>query len=171
MNYRSYIPPRILIVDDEKTIALTLGQILDIEGYEAAVCLGAEAAMERAPRFYPDLLVSDIDLAGTNGADLAVRISTMLPYCRVLLISGHTSIDRWIDALVERPNFSLIAKPFPVPEFLKAIACMLSEQPCRESRYSDSFCQNRFECPHGHTGERGESRQRLSNVLIGFPAA
>jgi CheY-like chemotaxis protein len=52
--------PRILVVDDEVTVADTLKMILDSSGYGARVAHSGEAAIERLRDFQPDMLITDI---------------------------------------------------------------------------------------------------------------
>ena len=146
MNPRTYEPYKILVVDDEVNIALTLGEILDKEGYEAAVSLSGEEAIERAPRFLPDLLLTDIDLGQMNGIEVALRIHSMLPQCRILFISGHVSIEKCVEALLQQPCFSYLEKPFQIPELLKAIASILSDMRCVAPGFSNFACRNCNEC-------------------------
>lgn len=154
MNPRTYGPSRILVLDDEIAIALTLGEILDMQGYEAAVCVRGEDALERAPRFLPDLLLTDIDLGQTNGVDVALRIRSMLPQCRVLFISGHLSLDDCTEHLLLQPYFSYLEKPFQIPELLSTTARILSDVRCVTPGYANYSRPDRNECSFRFTAMR-----------------
>ena len=122
-------PFRILVVDDERSIAFTLRAILKQQGYEADYCLNSDKAIEKARSLLPDLLITDIDLAGANGAETALRIKRIAPGCKVLLISGHVSLNQGAQALLERPDFSFLAKPFQIPTLIREINRVLSSAP------------------------------------------
>jgi len=78
--------PRVLVADDEKTIALTLTEILFREGYRVATCFSGEEAVEKAAEFLPDLFLSDISMGRMNGVEAAARITAKLPSARSCFI-------------------------------------------------------------------------------------
>lgn len=84
-------PPHILVVDDETVIADTFTMILNMNGARAQAAYSAEAALEVAQELQPDILISDIVMGGMSGVELAMRLSTELPACRLILISGQSA--------------------------------------------------------------------------------
>jgi CheY-like chemotaxis protein/CRP-like cAMP-binding protein len=147
-------PLKILVLDDERNIASTLRRILEQQGYEAAECFNSDEAIQKAGILLPDLLLTDIDLAGTNGVETALRIKKIMPQCRILLISGHPWIEESIESLLERPDFSFLAKPFQIPALIQEIAHMLSSAQCDESGDADTVGQACTECTNGSVNER-----------------
>ncbi|MGA8729001.1 MAG: response regulator [Terracidiphilus sp.] len=126
MKHGESVQSRILVVDDNQVIALTLGAILEEAGYEVASAFSGEEAIERAEAFLPKLLLSDISMRPMNGIEAAVQITAKLPDCRVLFLSGNPSIADCSEAPPpERLVYSFLSKPTPVPDLLSAIACML----------------------------------------------
>ena len=103
---------KVLIVDDELTIADTLVEILNGEGYEAMAAATGDSALASAQSFLPDIVISDVVMPGINGVELGIRIRRDLPKCRVILFSGQTETS---DLLGEARNrgheFEIIAKP------------------------------------------------------------
>ena len=116
---------RILVVDDEQTLVLTLGEILVEQGYEVATAFSGEDAIARASGFFPDLLVSDVCMGEVNGVEAATAITEMLPGCRVLFVSGLASISDLMRAAPERLIYSFIPKPIQWLDLINAIAYML----------------------------------------------
>ena len=104
--------PKVLVVDDERTIADTLVEILNGEGYEAMAAATGDSALASAQSFLPDIVISDVVMPGINGVELGIRIRRDLPKCRVILFSGQTETS---DLLGEARNrgheFEIIAKP------------------------------------------------------------
>lgn len=104
--------PKVLIVDDELTIADTLVEILNGEGYEAMAAANGDSALASAQSFLPDIVISDVVMPGINGVELGIRIRRDPPNCRVILFSGQTETS---DLLGEARNrgheFEIIAKP------------------------------------------------------------
>ena len=58
---------RVLIVDDEKSVADTLAMILRREGYEAASAYNGTDALKKIESFTPDCVISDVIMLGMNG--------------------------------------------------------------------------------------------------------
>lgn len=116
---------RILVVDDNKTIAQTLSAILQEKGYEVAAAFSGEAAVAKADGFLPDLLLSDVNMGRMNGIEAATRITAKLPDCRVLFLSGHISMAEVMSAAPEGLVYSFASKPIHPLDLLSAIAYML----------------------------------------------
>jgi DNA-binding NtrC family response regulator len=79
----------ILVVDDAKRIADTLGLIFRSKGYSAD-CDGAAAYNVRSSRT-PRFVISDVVMPMMNGVQLAIRLKTEKPECLVLLFSGQAA--------------------------------------------------------------------------------
>jgi CheY-like chemotaxis protein len=123
---------RILVVDDNRTIALTLGAILQEHGYETATAFSGAEAIAKAAGFLPDLLVSDVCMGAMNGIEAASRITARLPGCKVLFLSGQASMSDVLNAAPERLVYSFISKPIHPLDLLNAIAYMLPAANPRE---------------------------------------
>ena len=103
---------RLLIVDDEQTIADTLALILGEFGYETTAVYNGEKAVEVASTLVPDVVISDVMMGEMNGIEAGIHIRQMLPACRVILFSGKTSTADLIErAPSEGRSFELLAKP------------------------------------------------------------
>lgn len=104
--------PRVLVLDDEKVIANTLALILNRSGFEAQAVYTAEAAIQSALDFSPDVLISDVIMDGATGIDAAIRISEMAPNCRVILFSGQAATADLLEhAKASGHRFELLIKP------------------------------------------------------------
>lgn len=103
---------RVLILDDEQVIANTLALILNRSGYEACAVYTGEAAVETARQLSPDFLISDVILRGMTGLEAAIRISKIVPQCRILLFSGQAATaDLLQEAEAAGHHFELLTKP------------------------------------------------------------
>ncbi len=122
---------KILVVDDEQTIATMLANVFDFEGYEAATAFSGEQAILVARSFKPDFLVSDVVMGGINGIEAAIDILSTLPQCKVLFISGNAMYtdtlgsDSLEKAYAKGFHFEIIQKPVRARELLDRISQIL----------------------------------------------
>ncbi|MGA2634296.1 MAG: response regulator [Terracidiphilus sp.] len=126
---------RILVVDDDELIALTLTAILQEQGYEVAAAFNGKQAIALAAEFFPDLLLSDVHIGAMNGVQAAIRITAKLPHCRVLFLSGHASTGDLLKDVPKRMECSFISKPPNLLDLLNAIAYML---PAESTAHDDA---------------------------------
>lgn len=117
---------RVLVVDDERLIADTVAQILNIHGYDAFTAYGAKDALKMAESFFPDFLVSDVMMPGTNGIELAAAVQKMQPKVKILLFSGQAGTSQ----LVEQSDmqFMLVAKPIHPDRLLQVLETLGSQR-------------------------------------------
>ncbi|MCC7014401.1 MAG: response regulator [Planctomycetes bacterium] len=82
--------PRILVVEDERLIRITLRHTLQREGFEV-LCAGdaVEARAVLRDVGYPDVLLSDMILPGASGTDLAQEVVLANPATRVVFMSAY----------------------------------------------------------------------------------
>src|SRR5438094_7598359 len=80
---------RILIVDDEPNIGLSLQMILEGEGYSAVICRTAAEFRSRAITARADVCLLDVRLPDGNGIDLLRLLRENDDRVPVVMISGH----------------------------------------------------------------------------------
>ncbi len=101
---------KILVVDDEKSIRVTLEHFLSEEGYEVAVAEGYADALEIILESQFDLIISDIILAEKSGIDLLRELTRNNINCPVVMITGAPDIHTATEAL-RLGAFDYISKP------------------------------------------------------------
>lgn len=110
---------RIFVVDDEFVIATTLATILQRSGFDAVSFTEPMKALDAAREKAPDLLISDVMMPILSGVDLAIRIKSECPGCKVLLFSGQAATANLLEvARREGYDFELLSKPIHPSEFL-----------------------------------------------------
>jgi len=101
---------RVLVVDDEVVIGDTLATILRMHGFDASTAYSGEAALHRAERFNPDIVLSDIRMGQMDGVEAARRVRVMQPECRVVLLSG-APVEPTLWDVIDRHGFEYLSKP------------------------------------------------------------
>lgn len=111
---------RILIADDEQTIADTLGMILSQHGFEVAIAYNGKTAIERVRQFDPQVFLCDVMMPDMNGVEVAIRTRAILPECRIVLFSGQAGVhDLLQEARVPGHEFELLLKPIHPSELVE----------------------------------------------------
>ena len=118
---------RVLVVDDEPTIADTLARILQSKGYEAIPVHSGEEAVALASTFLPDIAILDVMLGGLNGMDAASLILQHRPSCHIVLFSGHPETAKLVES--GATPFEILAKPVSPDRLLEHLASFEAPPP------------------------------------------
>lgn len=103
---------KVLVVDDEHTIADTLAIILNKAGFNTSAVYSGTEAVDVAKSVKPDLIISDVVMPDMNGIEAMILIRGFLPTCKVLLFSGQAStVDLLENARARGHEFDILAKP------------------------------------------------------------
>jgi CheY-like chemotaxis protein len=115
-------PASILLVEDEPTLRVLTQRVLSRAGYRVAAAGDAAQALALVAREVglPDLLVTDLELPGRHGRELAKLLLEQQPTLAVLYISGHGSdLPPLHPAAKSAPR--TLAKPFTSEALLEAV--------------------------------------------------
>jgi DNA-binding NtrC family response regulator len=112
---------RILIIDDEETLAFSMRQSFALEknGYEIITAGSGEEALEKSKGKAIDVAIADIYLPGINGLDLIKKIKEKNPKAVIIIISAYATLDMK-DTALENGALYFFEKPFDIKEMKKA---------------------------------------------------
>lgn len=116
----------VLLVDDEETIRNTACRVLARAGHRVLTATGATEAEAVWAREGGSIavLVTDVELGGTDGATLAARCRRDRPDLPVILTSGYSADElRAAGSLPDDCRF--LPKPFTAPELLALVRRLL----------------------------------------------
>jgi two-component system, cell cycle response regulator len=113
------VPLQLLLVEDEPTQLLLMQRLLHRAGYEVETAGNGEEALEKIASGRFQLLVTDWDMPGMDGATLCrhVRTAKLPGYLYVLLLTGHGSTESVVAGL-EAGADDYIRKPANEAELL-----------------------------------------------------
>ena len=118
---------RLLVVDDEAPVLRLVARILATDNYDVSTAESGEAAMRliQNPALGPvDLLVTDLQMPGMNGRELALQVRKLNPQVRVLYVTGFAdTLFRGVQEL--GPGESFIEKPFGAEGLLEATRLLM----------------------------------------------
>ena len=119
--------PRILIVDDEKSLRDMLGLLFHKQGFEVLTAANYTEGVAAAVRSNPDVILCDIKMPDGNGLDLLSRVREEKLPTPVIMITAHTSTEDAIQAM-KRGAVDYISKPFNNDELLLVVRRALGEK-------------------------------------------
>jgi two-component system response regulator HydG len=103
--------PRLLVVDDDRAILTLIGTIALAEGFDVATTTDGGDAMNQLRIRPADLVMVDLRMPGITGLEVLRAIREISPRCRVVLMSGHATIDSAVEA-VKFGAMDYLTKPF-----------------------------------------------------------
>jgi DNA-binding NtrC family response regulator len=117
---------RVLVVDDEPTIADGLRMTLSSEGYQVRVSATIAAALNEETHHDFELAVVDMALPDGDGLKLLRELRTRDPSLEVIVVTAHGSIPKAVEA-IKAGAFHFVEKPFD-PEELLALSAKALER-------------------------------------------
>jgi DNA-binding NtrC family response regulator len=111
--------PRILLVDDEFSLLITLAANLELEGFDVTTAQSPIQALKLVKEQSFDIVLSDIRMPGMSGVDLFREIRRIHPKMPVLLMSAF-ALEETIKAAIHEGVFAMLAKPFD-PDHVAAV--------------------------------------------------
>jgi DNA-binding NtrC family response regulator len=109
--------PKILVVDDDRSICKLLGSILQMETYPFRVATSAEQARRIIAEEPFDILISDIYLGDGSGLHLLEHMKSVNGDAEVVIMTAHGSVETAVRA-VRDGAFDYVSKPFAVDDIL-----------------------------------------------------
>ncbi len=104
-------PPRVLLVDDDRSLLRLLSMRLMAAGYDVLAVEGGEQALAQLPAFGPDMIITDLKMNGMDGMELYEKVSRQYPELPVLVLTAHGTIPDAF-AAASRGVFSYLTKPY-----------------------------------------------------------
>ncbi|HEX5037849.1 MAG TPA: response regulator [bacterium] len=120
---------RVLIVDDDRDLALNLQDILESRGYSASVAATAAEGLEAARRQVFDLAVVDVRLPDMPGTALIEKLILLCPGLESILITGFVSLETAIAAIRQKHIVAYEVKPVDLDRLIAVL-----EQVARKKR-------------------------------------
>jgi DNA-binding NtrC family response regulator len=118
---------RILIIDDERPILMTLEALLERHGYQVDTAPTAAQGLKLLKSKSPALVLLDLQLPDAEGLEMLDRIKTQLPDMQVIILTAHDSLHNAIES-IKRGAYHFISKPYASEELLSLVENALEKQ-------------------------------------------
>ncbi|MFQ5816732.1 MAG: ATP-binding protein [Terriglobia bacterium] len=121
---------KILVVDDEDSVAHLIADVLHQQGYGVELCTNSQQALEKALEREFDLVICDIKMPEVDGeAFHRLLVERNHPLARRILFTTGDTLARSTNEFLERVGLPYLAKPFLVDELKTAVRTLLVERP------------------------------------------
>lgn len=129
-SYTDNIPQDILVIDDDPMLLNIVKEMLERNGVNCKTCATAKEVVKAMRNQDYDLLLSDIQMPGTNGFDLLtlLRNSNIGNSCTIPIIAMTARGDRDKEAFLNAGFTDCIYKPFSSSELLSLISAIKKQQ-------------------------------------------
>src|SRR5881296_1573406 len=118
---------RVLIIDDERPVLMTLEALLKRHGYQVETAPTAAQGLKVLKSKSPTLVLLDLRLPDADGLEMLDRIKTGLPEVPVIILSAHDSLHNAIES-IKRGAYHFISKPYAAEELLSLVEKALEKQ-------------------------------------------
>jgi two-component system OmpR family response regulator len=117
-------PIRVLVVDDEPSLAELLASVLRYEGWEIRTAGDGTGAVRAAREFRPDAVVLDIMLPDFDGLEVLRRVRAELPHVCVLFLTARDAVEDRVAGITAGGD-DYVTKPFSLEEVLARLRGLL----------------------------------------------
>jgi DNA-binding response OmpR family regulator len=123
---------RILVIEDERTLARFIDQSLRAEGHAVTVCNDGESGEAAALTGDYALVVLDLTLPGKDGLEVLAGIRARMPELPVILVTARAAVEQRVEGLDRGAN-DYVTKPFSLEELLARVRAQLRSPGQREA--------------------------------------
>ncbi|MCX7623755.1 MAG: response regulator transcription factor [Thermomicrobium sp.] len=114
---------RILLVEDDETLQLTIRYNLERAGHEVTCVSDGETALEHAHASRPDLVILDVMLPGLDGFEVCRRLRERSTVPILILTARDDEIDRVLGLELGADDY--LTKPFSMRELVARVKALL----------------------------------------------
>lgn len=112
-------PIRVLVVDNDKSHAQAMAETLQRVGYACTVATSGPEGAKWVDQDSFDVVITDLVMNEIDGEEILRRAKETLPDCEVIMVTGHASIPKAVEAM-QQGAFSFLEKPL-TPDRLRAV--------------------------------------------------
>ena len=129
---------RLLLVEDEPGLVMTLSDLLIAEGYEVETAGDGPSGLARASGEPFDLILLDVMLPGKNGFDVCRELRQQGRDVPILMLTAKTQlIDRVVGLKLGADDY--LTKPFEAMELMARLEALLRRRPSSPQRGGDGY--------------------------------
>jgi len=155
---------RVLIVDDEKNIRLSLNMALESMKHDVSLASNSATALDHLKRGTFDVVLLDLRLSQESGLDLLDEIMRLSPRVAVILVTAYASIETAVEAM-RRGAFDYLPKPC-TPEQLRQVLARVEKTRKLENRVAELESRMSSDLPEMDISTQSPPVQRAIDVAF-----
>ena len=124
---------RILIVDDDRDFADTLGQLLKLEGFDVEITYSIAGARLALQRSQAEIALIDIRMGDGNGLSLVADIRQTHPDLNCIMMTAYASVETAV-ATLQEGAYDYLRKPFYTQDLMATIERCLERRSLMQER-------------------------------------
>ena len=117
-------PIKVLLVEDEQTLAMIVKDTLDEEEFEVTVATIGEEGLHLAHELKPHVIVADIMMPEMDGFEMVRRIRRKDPFTPVIFLTARSAVEDVVEG-VELGGNDYLRKPFSMRELIARIRVLV----------------------------------------------
>jgi len=118
---------KIMIVDDEEDIRISVGQIFEISGYEVTKAEDGNDCINKLEQETPDIVILDIMMPGMSGWDVAARIKENPKWNNIPIVFLTAKGDEMSIGMGGLASEEYIVKPFDIIKLKERVEEILNK--------------------------------------------
>jgi len=156
----TYMTKKILVVEDEKGLLLTLADRLETEGYTVITAEDGNSGLNKVLHTEYDLVLLDVMLPGKDGFEIASKLRASGSTKPVIFITAKNQIDDKIQGFRTGAD-DYLCKPFEMKELLARIEALLRRAGTQNKKNHDI----KIDLEHGLIFIKGKKENLLSQEI------
>src|SRR6476659_4942421 len=116
-------PKRVLVVDDNEDMRVTVQALLQADGFEVSVAADGEAALALHRKSPADVVINDLFMPDKDGIETIIELRKLYPMVKIVAISGWTSTQGsdYLQVAREIGAAATLQKPFDPAELSRVV--------------------------------------------------
>jgi DNA-binding response OmpR family regulator len=117
--------PRVLLVDDDRSVLEALGGVIEAEGFEVVRAANGHEALQKFRQQSMDIVLLDLNMPVKGGWDTFEGLTTINPLLPIVIITARSDAISEVSA---KGIASLMQKPLDIPSLLEKMRDLLADQ-------------------------------------------
>jgi len=140
MKRKAFLQPRLLLVEDDAALVLTLTDLLASKGFQVESVQDGQVALERASDGGFDLIILDVMLPNKDGFEVCRTLRRRAVRTPIIMLTARGQVEDRVSGLKLGAD-DYLAKPFDSSELLARIEALLRRASSPQSNRQDSTFQ------------------------------